>query len=190
MNFIFIKCTWQNFNSKFSEIINIFFILIGSYRVKCTVISNEHPVLNPYWQNSRKFLRPFYWKTRPSKNYEYLFNFLKNRKTGSISFHHKIIKRVKFQIMSGFHLRMFCTSIKPKQHPVCKQTCFRKPFVVWQICKLNLLSKICSQWLNQYWWRMLATATTLRCSWTIPYIGKTCQYEGMVTTKTLSSTSL
>ena len=31
--------------------------------------------LNPYWQISGKFLRPFYWKTHPSKNHEYLFSF-------------------------------------------------------------------------------------------------------------------
>ena len=35
--------------------------------------------LNPYWQISGKFLRPFYWKTHPSKNYEYLFSFFKTR---------------------------------------------------------------------------------------------------------------
>ena len=32
--------------------------------------------LNPYWQISGTFLRPFYWKTHPSKNYEHLFSFL------------------------------------------------------------------------------------------------------------------
>ena len=31
--------------------------------------------LNPYWQISGTFLRPFYWKTHPSKNHEYLFSF-------------------------------------------------------------------------------------------------------------------
>ena len=30
---------------------------------------------NPYWQISGKFLRSFYWKTHPSKKYEYLFIF-------------------------------------------------------------------------------------------------------------------
>ena len=30
---------------------------------------------NPYWQISGTFLRPFYWKTHPSKNPEYLFSF-------------------------------------------------------------------------------------------------------------------
>ena len=27
--------------------------------------------VNPYWQISGKFLRPFYWKTHPSKNQEF-----------------------------------------------------------------------------------------------------------------------
>ena len=31
--------------------------------------------VNPYWQISGSFLRPFYWKTHPSKNHEYLFSF-------------------------------------------------------------------------------------------------------------------
>ena len=35
--------------------------------------------INPYLQISGTFLRPFYWKTHPSKNPEYLFSFLKNR---------------------------------------------------------------------------------------------------------------
>ena len=36
-------------------------------------------IFNPYLQISGTFLRPFYWKTHPSKNHEYLFSFLKNR---------------------------------------------------------------------------------------------------------------
>ena len=32
-------------------------------------------LLNPYLQISGTFLRPFYWKTHPSKNPEYLFSF-------------------------------------------------------------------------------------------------------------------
>ena len=38
---------------------------------------NSVLVLNLYWQISGKFLRPFYWKTHPSKNHEYLFSFFK-----------------------------------------------------------------------------------------------------------------
>ena len=34
---------------------------------------------NSYWEISGKFLRPFYWKTHPSKNHEYPYIFLKNR---------------------------------------------------------------------------------------------------------------
>ena len=34
---------------------------------------------NPYWQISGASHRPFYWKTHPSKNPEYLFSFLKKR---------------------------------------------------------------------------------------------------------------
>ena len=36
-------------------------------------------LVNPYWQISGTFLRPFYWKIHPSKNHEYLFSFFKNR---------------------------------------------------------------------------------------------------------------
>ena len=32
-------------------------------------------ISSPYWQICGKFLRPFYWKTHPSKNHEYLFSF-------------------------------------------------------------------------------------------------------------------
>ena len=35
--------------------------------------------LNPYWQISGIWARPFTWKTHPSKNYEYLFSFFKTR---------------------------------------------------------------------------------------------------------------
>ena len=38
-------------------------------------LSNQNSIkywINPYWQISGKFLRPFYWKTHRSKNHEYL----------------------------------------------------------------------------------------------------------------------
>ena len=41
------------------------------------VITSAFIKLNPYWQIFGKFLRPFYWKTHPSKNQEYLFSFFK-----------------------------------------------------------------------------------------------------------------
>ena len=41
----------------------------------CYVELHRFGELNPYWQISGTFLRPFYWKTHPSKNPGYLFSF-------------------------------------------------------------------------------------------------------------------
>jgi len=48
---------------------------LGSEIIKADVESVKIESVNPYWQISGTFLRPFYWKTHPSKNPEYLSSF-------------------------------------------------------------------------------------------------------------------
>ena len=43
------------------------------------IVQENYVRINPYWQISGTFLRPFFWKTHPPKKHEYLFSFLKNR---------------------------------------------------------------------------------------------------------------
>ena len=47
-------------------------VVLGFETFESTVADN---LVNPYWRISGKFLRPFYYKTHPSKNHECLFSF-------------------------------------------------------------------------------------------------------------------
>ena len=75
------------------------------------LIGIDNFYINPYWQISGTFLRPFYWKTHPSKNHEYPYSFLKNR---------VVTQTVLLENSSNRHLENSGASHRPfywKTHP-------------------------------------------------------------------------
>ena len=86
--------------------------------------------INPYWQISRKFPRPFYWKTHPSKNLYWVPIQLK--KTG-----HELDRFTEKLIQTKFHIS-YMVSVKkidwmsfPVQRPVWRPGKWKFKKIFW-----------------------------------------------------------